>query len=168
MISNKVKERHLEGMKELRSLRHQYKKNLRGIRKIRRGIKKDSDESTYGLEQYDDELKEIEEEIRRIAEEEKKAVDTFDGTTSLQIKEEIKGRYQAELDSLRAKYEEAGAEQKKTEEKVTEFALMLSTQYEAYLGKDMMSVEKLDHLIVHMEKGGAATIGEALAMEKNK
>lgn len=168
LLNNKIKERHLETMREIRGLRHQYRKNQRSIRKIQKGIKKDSDESTYGLEQYDDELMEIESEIRRIAEEEKDAVNTFEGTTSVQIREEIKGRYQAELDSLRKKYEETCADQKKAEEKVKEYTLLLSRQYEAYLGKEMMTVEKLDRLIGRIEKGEASNIGEALALEKNK
>ena len=44
---------------------------------------------------------------------------------------------------------------------------MLSKQYETYLGKDMLTVPKLDRLIKHIEKGEAANIGEALKLEMN-
>ncbi|MBO5353772.1 MAG: hypothetical protein J6A77_10795 [Lachnospiraceae bacterium] len=166
-INNKVKERHLETIREIRGLRHQIRKNRSGIRKIQKGIKKDSDESVYGLEQYDDELAEIEEEIRRVAEEEKEELNTFETVTAARIKEEIQGRYAEELSSLRQKQKEADAEQKQTEEKIKEISLMLSKQYEAYLGKDMLTVQKLDRLIARIEKGEAADIGEALALERN-
>jgi hypothetical protein len=43
---------------------------------------------------------------------------------------------------------------------------MLSKQYEAYLGKDMLTVPKLDKLIKHLENGSATNIGEAIALEK--
>ncbi len=168
LINNKVKERHLETIREIRSIRHQIRKNRRSIKKIGRGIKGDSDESTYGLEQYDDDLAEIESERKRIAEEEKEALNTFDTVTSAQIQEEIKGRYQPEIDSLCEKQKEAAAELKKTGEKVQEFTLMLSRQYEAYLGKENLAVEKLDKLIAKIESGEAGNIGEALAAEKTK
>ena len=45
---------------------------------------------------------------------------------------------------------------------------MMSKQYETYLGKDMLTVVKLDRLISRINKGEAADIGEALALEKNK
>lgn len=165
-INNKVKERHLETIREVRGLRHQMRKNRKGIRSIQKGIKKDADESVYGLEEYDDELAEIEAEIRRVAEEEKKELNIFETATTAQIKEEISGRYVEELKSLREKYKEVCAEQKQTEEKVKELSLMLSKQYEAYLGKDMLTVQKLDKLIARIQKGEAVDIGEALAQER--
>ncbi len=167
-INNKVKERHLDTIRAVRELRIQYHKNGKNIRDIQRGIKNDADESPYGLEQYDDELKEISTEIQRITEEEKDALNTFETTTTPQIKSEIKSRYEEELTSLREKYKETCAEQKKAEEKVKEISLMLSKQYEAYLGKDMLTVAKLDRLISRISKGEAANIGEALALENNK
>ena len=167
-INNKVKEKHLETIRAVRGLRNQYHRNCKNIKDIQKGIRNDSDESTYGLEQYDDELREISEEIQRVTEEEKEALSTFETVTTAQIKAEIKGRYENELTALREKYKETCADQKKMEEKVKETALMMSKQYEAYLGKDMLTVPKLDKLIARIKNGEAADIGEALAMEKNK
>jgi len=140
--------------------------NGKKIRDIRKGIRNDSDESVYGLEQYDTELEEIEAEIRKIAEEEKEALNNFEKVTATELTNGIKERYQEELSSLRTSLDTISAEQKKAEEKVKELALMLSKQYESYLGKENMTVERLDRLILRIEKGEAATIGEALALEK--
>lgn len=167
-INNKVKEKHLDTLRAVRGLRNQYRRNVKNIRDIQRGIKNDSDESAYGLEQYDEELAEINAELQRVTEEEKKALNTFETVTTPQIKAEIKGRYEEELMNLREKYKETCAEQKNMEEKVKDFSLMMSKQYEAYLGKDMLTVSKLDKLISRIQKGEAADIGEALALEKNK
>lgn len=167
-INNKIKEKHLDTIRAVRSLRIQYRRNMKNIRGIQRGIKNDADESAYGLEQYDDELAEISTEIQRIAEEEKEALNTFETVSTPQIKAEIRGRYEEELASLKEKYKEICIEQKNMEDKVKEFSLMMSKQYEAYLGKDKLTVQKLDKLIAHIEKGEAADIGEALALEKNK
>ena len=167
-INNKVKEKHLDTIRAVRGLRNQYRNNLKSIKEIQKGIRNDSDESTYGLEQYDDELREIEAEIQRVTEEEKEALNTFETSTASKIKEEIKGRYEGELTSLKEKAKAAGAEQKEMEEKVKEFSLMMSKQYESYLGKDMLTVQKLDKLISRIKKGEAADIGEALALENGK
>ncbi len=168
LINNHLKEKHLETIRAVRVLRNQYQRNKKNIKDIKKGIRNDSDESTYGLEQYDDELREIAEEIRQVTEQEKQALTTFETVTSAQIKAEIRGRYENELASLKEKYKVVCEEQKKTEEKVKETALMLSTHYEAYLGKEMLTVSKLDKLIAHIQNGEAADIGEALAIEQNK
>ena len=167
-INNKIKEPHLDTIRAVRLLRNQYRRNNKNIRDIQKGIKNDADESTYGLEQYDDELREIAAEISRVTEEEKKALNTFEVETAVQIKEEIKGRYAQELASLKETRTEVCANQKAAEEKVKELSLMMSKQYEAYLGKDMLTVQKLDKLISRINAGEAADIGEALALEKTK
>lgn len=167
-INNKVKEKHLDTIRAIRGLRNQYRRNVKNIKDIRKGIQNDKDESGYGLEQYDDELNEINTEIQRITEEEKAALTTFETVTAVQIKAEIKGRYEEELTSLRETLKETDAEQKKMEDKIKEYSLMMSKQYETYLGKDMLTVQKLDKLVSRIKSGEAANIGEALAVEKNK
>lgn len=167
LVNNTVKEKHLDTLRENRTLRQQYFQNNRKIRQIQKEIERDTDESTYGLEQYDDELKEIEDEIKRIAEEEKEELTKFENVTSVELTADIKGRYQEELTALRDKSKEVDEEQKRVEEKVKEFTLMLSKQYETYLGKDMLTVPKLDRLIKRIETGEAANIGEALNLERN-
>ena len=167
-INNKIKEPHIDTFRAVRLLRNQYRRNNKNIRDIQKGIKNDADESVYGLERYDDELKEIASEINRITEEEKQAINTFESETTAQIKEEIKGRYAEEMASLKKTYADVCANQKATEDKVKEFSLTMSKQYEAYLGKDMLTVQKLDKLISRISKGEAKDIGEALTLEKSK
>ena len=167
-VNNKVKEPHIDTIRAIRLLRNQYRRNNKNIRDIQKGIKKDADESAYGLERYDDELKEIAEEINRVTEEEKQAINTFESETTAQIKAEIKGRYAEELTSLKTTHAEVCANQKSAEDKVKEISLTMSKQYEAYLGKGMLTVQKLDKLISRISKGEAKDIGEALALEKNK
>ena len=90
----------------------------------------------------------------------------FGSVTSVELTNDIKGRYREELDALRARSKEVEQEQKSVEEKVKEYYLMVSKQYETYLGKDMLTVAKLDRLIKRIESGEASNIGEALALEK--
>ena len=166
VLNNTLKVKYLATLKEIKSFRHQYRLNRKKMKSIKKGIQKDTDESSYGLEQYDAELAKIEKEIARIVEEEKEALVKFENTVVNQIIEETKGRYQEELDSLKVAYESTCEEQKETEEKVKEIGLMLSKQYETYLGKEVLNVTMLDRLIARIESGEATTIKEALALEK--
>ena len=167
-INNKIKEKHIDTIRAVKGLRNQYRRNIKNINDIRKGIRNDADESTYGLELYDDELKEIAEELRKVTEEEKQELNVFETVTAPHIKNEIKSRYEEELTSLKGHLKEVCEEQKGTDAKIKEFSLMISKQYETYLGKEMLTVPKLDKLISYISKGEAADIGEALALENNK
>lgn len=82
LINNGVKEKHKEMFKLIRDLRFTLATNKRQIRLIRKDIKNSSDESIYGLEQYDAELNDTSAEVARIAEEEKNALTVFENKTS--------------------------------------------------------------------------------------
>ena len=45
VLNNRMKEKHLEALKEIKVLRHQYRMNNKKIREIKKGIRNDSDES---------------------------------------------------------------------------------------------------------------------------
>ena len=166
LINNLVKEKHKTTLSENRELREEYRKNCRTMKEIQKGIESDEDESSYGLERFDEELNEIEAEIQRVATEEKEELTKFENVTSGELTAGIQARYREELEALRTRSREVEKEQKEVEEKVKEYSLMLSKQYETYLGTEMLTVAKLDRLISRIEKGEASNIGEALALEK--
>lgn len=166
LTNNLVKEKHKTTLSENRELRQEYRMNCKTMKEIQKEIESDEDESGYGLERFDEELSEIEAEIQRVATEEKEELTKFENVTSAELVTGIRARYQEELDALREKSSEVEKEQKEVEEKVKEYSLMLSKQYEAYLGTEMLTVTKLDRLIARIEKGEASNIGEALALER--
>lgn len=167
-LNNRVKERHLDTIRQIQLLRTEYRTNKKKAQLVKKAIIGDKDESGYGLEQYDSELAETQEEIRKIAESEKEALTRFEKETTVLITDEIKGRYQAELDALKESYHGTYEEQKKTEEKIKELSLLLSTQYETYLGKETLNTATLDKLIAKIQNKEAANIGEALSGLKDK
>ena len=46
-------------------MRHEIVKNMRAIKSIKKNIKKDSDESSYGLENFDEDIEKLEGEAER-------------------------------------------------------------------------------------------------------
>ncbi|MDE7299216.1 MAG: hypothetical protein K2N94_10375, partial [Lachnospiraceae bacterium] len=58
-----TKEKHPEAFRQIRELRRGLVKNRRDIRKMERSIRKDKDESGYGLDKFNQELSELENEL---------------------------------------------------------------------------------------------------------
>jgi hypothetical protein len=69
--------------------------------------------------------------------------------------------FQAELDKK-------SAENLKLENLIKEQRIYISSNYEAYLGKEYVTVEKLTELKQVMISGGAATVAQALAVYREK
>ncbi len=165
-VHDVLKKKHAEALESIRGLLGAIAGNHKMIREIHKSIQKDTDETQYALEHFDEELNNIDGELQRIAEEEKQALAKFDNETATQLTVEIKERNREELELYREQGREAATEQKKVQEKVDELARMVSKQYEVYLGREMLNEAKLDRLIKHIECGDARNIGEAIAREK--
>lgn len=163
MIGNRTKEKYPEEIKQVKDIR----KEIRGIKKkiaiIKNNIKKDRDESGYGLQNFDEELAKLEKEAAEISEQKKAALETFDNTTKQIIAAEIQGINEEKLTNLRNEYDKVSAQAKKTDEMTKALTLKLASEYEPFIGKDLMSIERLDSLINIIQAGSATTISEAIS-----
>lgn len=167
LIHKKVKGTQEAALKEIRLIRNKLARNKKNINRVKRNIAKDEDESNYGLEKYDEEIKELEQQMTQIIEQKKEAIEGFESKTKKMITEEIKSRYAQELEQLKQKHIIAYEAYRKSEEKAKNFVLEISKRYEAFLGKDFMSLVMIDSLISIMENQEMKTISEALTYYKN-
>ena len=139
-------------------------KNNYQIAKIKKEIKKDKNEERYELHDFDKEIKEFEDTIADIVKRKNNALDDFEKTTSVEIRDEI---YNKDITSIRNKKDEAANLANKIKEYealLKECALEISTNYTAYLGEENMSLEKIEKLIVIMGDGRASTVSEAITI----
>lgn len=139
-------------------------KNNYQIAKIKKEIKRDKNEERYELHDFDKEIKEHEDTISDIVKRKNSALEDFDKTTSVEIRDEI---YNKDIVSIRNKRDEATnlANKIKEYEAISkECALEISTNYTAYLGEENMSLEKIEKLIVIMGDGRANTVSEAITV----
>lgn len=166
LVYNRTKERHRETLVQVKGLRDRIRINKKKMGVIKRSILKDNDESTYGLENFDEELSRLNKEAEDIAEQKKEALLLFDNTTSQVIAGEIRGRFDEKLSSLKAEYEKKSAEIAKTGEKIKALTIKTARDYEPFIGKDLMSLERLDSLINIIQAGNAANISEAIKFYK--
>ena len=165
-LGNMTKVKHPEEIQQGKQIRNSIRINNKKINIKKKSIMKDMDESNYGLEQFDEQLKELEHEVKDISEQKRDALLIFDNTTSNIIATEMKGIHEEELSGLRREYEDASTEVKKVDERVKSITIKLANDYEPFIGKDFMTVDRLDILINIIKAGTADTISEAITFYK--
>ncbi len=164
VINNKSKGKHRDAILQVKQIRNKQKKNKKTIKKIKKAILNDKDESNYGLDKFDDEIKAIEGNIADIEKRKKEAILNFEEVTSIVITTEIRSKYEDELTQLSSNYDNIHEEINQIDNKIKEMSLEMANSYEAFLGKEYMSVERIDQLIHIMETQNIGTISEAMKM----
>ena len=136
------------------------------IKAIKRQIKKDRDESSYGLENFDEGLEKLDSELAEIALQKKEALLTFENTTIQVITSEIRKQYEEKLTTLKGENEAIIVKTTQAENKIKALTLKIASNYEPFIGKDLIAIDRVDSLINIMEAGNAATISEAIQFHK--
>lgn len=153
-------------IRQIGGLRSSIRANKKKISAIKNKIKNDRDESSYGLQSYDEELAKLEKEEDDILAQKKESLETFDNTTKQVIASEIQGMNEEKLSGLRSEYDYASAESKKTEDKIKALTIKIAREYEPFLGKDLVTLERLESLTNIILAGNATNISEAIAFYK--
>lgn len=166
LIDNNIKDKHKDTIKKVYKLRLRMTENKKDQEKIRKGILKDKDESQYGLDNFDQEISELDNELKYIQEQKKEALSVFENTTRFVIGEEIKARSQDELNNMKKQYGEVYIEIRDIEEKIKNLSMEIANNYEAFMGKEFMSIEKINILIDIMTDNDLKTISEAIGYYK--
>lgn len=164
LIDYNTKGKYGESISKVRFLRNKMILNKKKRNQIRKRILKDRDESSYGLDKFNQEISDLDSEINLILEQRKDALAVFENTTRFVIGEEIKVRNQEELNILKKEYDRVCTEIKKTEANITVLSMEITRNYEAYLGKELMSVKKLDQMIELMKDNNLSIVSEAVTL----
>lgn len=164
LFNSKLKEGHAEAVIDIRAIRSKQAKNQKQINVKAKDIRKDKDESTYSLEDFTQEIEKLNEELQSITEEKKDAMVTFETTTKTVIEEGVRAKYQDDVDALKQEHDAAYKDQMEAEEKVKQFSIEVASKYESYVGKDMLTIDKIDRLIAIMQENNLQSISEAIKM----
>ncbi len=163
ITGNRTKEKFTQEILQVKGIRGSIRINKKKMEVIKNNIKKDRDESAYGLQSFDADLAKLEQETADIATQKKEALGVFDQSTSQIIASEIQGANEDKLSALKSDYERVVTETKLAEEKIKALTIKIASEYEPFIGKDLMSLDRLDALINVIQAGSAATISEAIA-----
>lgn len=142
-------------------------KNESKIKRIIKSIKKDKDDERYGLESFDDEIKELEQQIGDIVSRKNNALNDFEKTTKADIEEEITARDIGKIEKLKKEQNETVIRLKELEEQQKNVTIDISTNYTAYIGEENMNTERIEKMMVLLADGRAKTIGDAVNILKN-
>ncbi|SHO53794.1 hypothetical protein [Anaerocolumna xylanovorans] len=168
MIESNIKNRHQGVFVQIQKIRRQMVLTRKTVKNIRKAILKDRDESIYDLEDFDRELEELEQELAGINAGKKEALSTFENSTRNVIREEINQQHQEELLKLKKEYAKVYSDIKEVQDTIKNLSLEIASEYEAYIGKELLTKEKLDMLIQLMRDKSIATISEAIAAYKTE
>lgn len=157
-----TKDRFKATIVEMRGKRDAIRVNKKEIRKIKKSIKKDKDESKYNLGSFDEEIGEIESRINVTAGKKKVALDEFDRNTKPAIIAEITGRNKENIEAMNKEIGELTARRRSLEAEQKDIAYEITSSYEAFLGSEYMSPNKIEELKSVIQSGNAATIIEAI------
>ncbi len=166
IIFNLTKVKHRDSIMEGRKTRNTIRANEKAIKAIKNSIAKDKDESIYNLGKYDDKIKQLTDEGNEISGQKMDALKVFESETKQVITDEIVGRRQPKVDSMKEELKQINSKISSMEERLSGLELTLTNQYETYLGKDLCTEEKLSDLIAIMEEGSASTVSEAIKIYK--
>lgn len=147
---------------DMRQKRDEIKINEKEIRRIKRDIQNDPDESMYNLSEYDEQIKKSEETISQIVVQKNDALKDFEENTKQAIIDEITGRDKEKIEGLKSALLNATEAKKEAEQKQQEVTLGITSKYEAFIGNDMMDVNKVDEMIKLINEGQVATVAEAV------
>ncbi len=168
LIGNLTKDRHLNALKEGRSIRSLIDSNNKKIAVITSSIKKDRNEKVYDLQKFDDEIAQLNQDLEETSRKKKDALNTFENVTKTIITDEIMGNSRPKLDALAESQQEAEDRLRYTETIIKEKKIYITDTYESYLGKEFLVPDKLEELKKIMENGTAVNLSEAMDEYRNR
>lgn len=157
----RTKKKAPETMEQVKEVRYKILKNAKEIKKIKRGILKDKDESGYELDSYDKEIQKLDKKIKEIEKEKGVAIATLKNTTSNVLAKEVRQKHEAEAEALREDYQLQKEKILEAEEKISTLTGVLTNEYQAYLGVEYMNLEAVAQIIAMM-KEEPCTVSQAL------
>lgn len=166
LIYHLTREEHPDDIMKVRILRQKIRANHKKIDAIKNAIKRDSDESRYNLDHFDKELKQLEDKYSEIIKEKNTALLNFESETRRAIIQETQAGWQKEIAGLKEQLDEVHRELQLQEDRIKDLSLSLARDYEGYLGKDLLTLDKIDQLIDILESRKAGTISEAVSYLK--
>ena len=166
LIYNRTMVPHSETIAKARRVKYDIETNQKKIKRIEKGIRKDKNEDMYGLSDFDYRINEINDSIRNIEDAKAKAIEQFNATTRTDIIAEIRGRNAGTLEQLKSQVAVCEQEMARLDSLIKNQRAYISSNYEAYLGREFTNVDRLTELLDMMIEEPYLTISMAIAQYK--
>ena len=146
--------------------RRKIRNNLKVIAKINKSIRKDKDDTQYGLEDYNAQIDDIKLQLDDLAAKRVEALKVFDESTKQAVTDEIKNTHQAEVDAYKSRLSGVITDLSGIRDYIKQRRLYIAENYEVFLGKEYVDADKLKNLVDISEKNPNATIAEVIELSK--
>ena len=166
LIFTTSRNKYIEVVNMGNNARNKIKNNKRVIAKISKKIRKDKDDTHYGLENYNAKLEDIKIQLEDLMEKRKEALRVFDDSTRQAVADEIKNGAQAEIDGYKTRLTELAANLSEIRDYIKQRKIYIAENYEAFLGKELVDADTLKALLEISDKNPAATISELIELYK--
>jgi len=168
MVGNHTKVKHLKALIEGRTIHNEILSNKRKIQARIKLINRDKNEDIYKLDTFDDEISHIKQDLTDISIKKQEALNTFETVTKNIISDELTNNVKVRMDKLienhnliKSQLDEVSVARKTKN-------LYIIDNYEVYIGKEFMSVDKIDALANIMNHSTVTNISEAIEEYRNK
>ncbi len=141
--------------------------NKKTIKIIIKEIKKDKNEENYDLSTFDTQINEIEGSIKNVVDQKNVALQLFEKETKEKIAQEIKAQNEPRIEELKKNLFEVVNKSRELQEKQKEILIYNTSNYEAFIGKENMDVERIERLQIILQEQNASNISEAIQKLNN-
>ena len=141
--------------------------NKKLIKKTNRNIKADPDESQYNLSEYDQEVEMAKSEYDTILAEKDAAIQNFENVESVSIREQMQEEKASAFQELEKEIDQMQEDLRLRTEIYQDAARDIET-YSGMLGEKNMKADRIDELISIISDARAASVQEALEVQKTK
>ena len=155
-------------LEDMREHRDKIADNNKTIKKIKKSIKTDTDESHYNLEKYDSKILELQSSIENATAAKDKKLKEFEEHKKQQIINSINAKHVPIIESKQTEISEKAALYKSKNDEFVKISKLIEEKYEKYLTKSYTDAVCINNMIQIINNNGATNIGEAYSMIKNK
>lgn len=166
-IGNITKAKKFKALKDIRKVFDDISDTNKKIIKTKKMIKKDKDDSNYNLAEYDFNISEAEKELEDISIKKKEAIKNFDNSTRHIIADEILTAAKPKIDELDSRRVIISSAINRVSKELKDKNIYISENYEVYLGREFLDVEKIDALANIMDKAIVTNLREAIEEYRN-
>lgn len=163
-ISLVTKDKDNGTLEAMREHRDKIADNKRTIRKIKRGIKSDKDESQYNLEAFDEELSALKGNLDEVQKERERKLQEFENDKKQAVIDEVEKIHNEIISNAEAAMNSKAEAYKAQTEKVDDLILGISENYGDIIPEKLLSGSGCMKIKELIESGQAADIKTAIEM----
>lgn len=153
-------------LEDMREHRDKIADNERKIKSVKKGIRSDTDESHYNLEEFDVQIAELERNLDTAIRLKKEKLGDFELNKKQSVIDEINAKHVPVIDAKQSAINEKLSLYNQKNNELNELQQKITEQYERFLSKPYTNVPCLKRMGEMIQNGNATNIGQAFMLVK--